>query len=70
MAEAAGDRPTLELLAALTEADSLATGPSAWGAWKAGLVAELVERAAPAWTATPDGRTPADGLGHRGPPRR
>jgi [protein-PII] uridylyltransferase len=28
----------------LTEADSRATGPSAWGAWKAGLVAELVAR--------------------------
>ena len=41
-----GDRGTLELLAALTEADSLATGPSAWGSWKAGLVAELVARAA------------------------
>ncbi len=39
-----GNRSTLELLAALVEADSLATGPSAWGSWKAGLVAELVER--------------------------
>lgn len=38
------DRTTLELLGALTEADSLATGPSAWGSWKAGLVAELVRR--------------------------
>ena len=38
------DRDTLELLAALVEADSLATGPSAWGPWKAGLVADLVER--------------------------
>jgi [protein-PII] uridylyltransferase len=44
VARAAGDRLTLHLLAALTEADSRATGPSAWGAWKAGLVAELVER--------------------------
>jgi [protein-PII] uridylyltransferase len=45
VARAAGNRTTLHLLAALTEADSRATGPSAWGAWKAGLVADLVERA-------------------------
>ncbi len=44
VARAAGDRLTLHLLAALTEADSRATGPSAWGAWKAGLVADLVAR--------------------------
>ena len=36
----------LELLHALTEADSLATGTSAWGSWKAELVASLVERVA------------------------
>jgi [protein-PII] uridylyltransferase len=44
VAKEVGNRTTLELLAALTEADSLATGPSAWGPWKAGLVADLVER--------------------------
>jgi [protein-PII] uridylyltransferase len=46
VARAAGDVSTLRLLWALTEADSLATGPSAWGNWKAGLVATLVERTA------------------------
>jgi [protein-PII] uridylyltransferase len=45
VARAAGDRVTLHLLGALTEADSRATGPSAWGQWKAGLVADLVGRA-------------------------
>ncbi len=34
----------LDLLAALTEADSLATGPSAWGSWKERLLRELVDR--------------------------
>lgn len=44
VAEAVGDRTRLHLLGALTEADSLATGPAAWGAWKADLVSELVRR--------------------------
>lgn len=35
----------LQLLAALSEADSIATGPSAWSPWKAGLLATLVKRA-------------------------
>ncbi len=44
VAERVGDRETLRLLWALTEADALATGPAAWGPWKASLVAELVSR--------------------------
>jgi len=43
-AKAVGDPQRLQLLHALTEADSLATGPAAWGAWKAQLVDELVHR--------------------------
>lgn len=46
VAEQVGDLSRLRLLAALTEADSRATGPAAWGPWKAELVAELVERTA------------------------
>lgn len=42
VAEAVGDVETLHLLAALTEADSKATGDSAWSDWKASLMAELV----------------------------
>jgi [protein-PII] uridylyltransferase len=38
------DRRTLALLAALTEADSRATGSLAWGPWKAELVRSLVGR--------------------------
>ncbi len=39
-----GTTEMLDLLAALTTADALATGPLAWTAWKRGLVADLVAR--------------------------
>ncbi|GAB38817.1 [protein-PII] uridylyltransferase [Gordonia sputi] len=38
------DRVLLELLAALAEADSRATGPGVWGEWKASLINDLVRR--------------------------
>jgi [protein-PII] uridylyltransferase len=54
VAKAVGNRATLELLHALTEADAAATGPGAWGEWKAGLVRELVGRTAAALAGEPD----------------
>ncbi|MGK2880117.1 MAG: [protein-PII] uridylyltransferase [Mycobacterium sp.] len=39
-----GDAVLLELLHALAEADSLATGPGVWGDWKALLIGDLVRR--------------------------
>jgi [protein-PII] uridylyltransferase len=39
-----GDLVLLELLHALAEADSLATGPGVWGDWKASLIGDLVRR--------------------------
>ena len=38
------DSVLLELLQALSEADSLATGPGVWGDWKAALIGDLVRR--------------------------
>lgn len=43
-----GDRETLDLLMALTEADAKATGDKAWTSWRAGLIGSLYQRAAAA----------------------
>lgn len=45
VAAAAGSPRVLTLLHRLTEADSRATGPTAWSAWKARLINDLVTRA-------------------------
>ena len=70
VAAALGDPGTVELLHALTEADSLATGPAAWSAWKAGLVSDLAAHAdcrpSPAGE-RPSGRRAT--VPARGPPR-
>lgn len=67
VAAACGTHEVVELLHALTIADSLATGPSAWGNWKEELVADLVARvkhvvaggdlAEATWTLFPDAET-------------
>jgi [protein-PII] uridylyltransferase len=44
VADTIGSLERLRLLAALTEADSIATGPAAWSPWKAELVAQLADR--------------------------
>jgi [protein-PII] uridylyltransferase len=44
VAGAVGTADLLDLLHALTEADSKATGPSAWGSWKEELVNDLAKR--------------------------
>jgi [protein-PII] uridylyltransferase len=56
VADAVRDREVLELLHALTEADSAATGPAAWSTWKGQLIADLVRRASSLLegAATPD----------------
>lgn len=54
VADAVGSIEVLELLHALTEADSRATGPAAWSAWKDQLIAELVWRASALLAGAPD----------------
>ncbi len=56
-----GDPVLLELLHALAEADSLATGPGVWSDWKATLVAELVTNCRQAMAGErPEGPKPLD----------
>lgn len=44
VATTVGDLSTLDLLAALTEADARATAPAAWSSWRSGLIGDLVAR--------------------------
>jgi len=67
VADAVQTHERLELLHNLTIADSIATGPSAWGGWKSELVDELVARVdhilgggdvdVSTWTLFPDAET-------------
>jgi [protein-PII] uridylyltransferase len=59
VAQAVGSADVLELLAALTEADSVATGPAAWSEWKAALVRQLVARVGRLLGGEPDDVVPA-----------
>jgi [protein-PII] uridylyltransferase len=79
VATAVGDIPTLDLLAALTEADALATGPQAWSPWRKQLVETLVEQVrrhlhlnGPSATGRPSGppRATASRRSDRTPARR
>jgi [protein-PII] uridylyltransferase len=56
VADAVGSVEVLELLHALTEADSAATGPAAWSSWKGQLIESLVRRASALLAGAPDPR--------------
>ncbi|MFC5817388.1 MULTISPECIES: [protein-PII] uridylyltransferase [Nonomuraea] len=59
VAATVGSREVLELLAALAVADGNATGPAAWNAWKAGLVADLVRRVRSVLSGSPPPKAPS-----------
>jgi [protein-PII] uridylyltransferase len=59
VASGVGSINFLQLLAALTEADAQATGPAAWGPWRADLVRTLVARVAATLRGDPMPPTPA-----------
>ncbi|MFI9588754.1 [protein-PII] uridylyltransferase [Nonomuraea sp. NPDC052265] len=59
VAATVGSREVLDLLAALAVADGNATGPAAWNAWKAGLVADLVRRVRSVLSGSPPPKAPS-----------
>ena len=59
VAERIPDPQILDLLAALTQADAIATGPSMWTAWRSNLVDELVRRTHEAIAGRPLPQLPA-----------
>ena len=63
--DAVGTHEVLDLLHALTEADSLATGPAAWSDWKARLITTLVDRVHATIAGTPAKETPSLAAAYR-----
>lgn len=72
VAACVGDADVLDLLAALTQADGLATGPGLWSRWRQSLIGELVQRTHAALAGRPRPQPPAvtdelrAGLGDQG----
>lgn len=62
--DAVGTHEMLDLLHALVEADSLATGPAAWSDWKARLIDDLVQRCHAALMGEPAPTSPTLAASH------